>query len=388
MQNHYKNNNSFRAALTIAEIRSKFEKEMNISYEFIRPDPLISPIFPTSFTPSAGPNLAARSFSSEDETLESPDEYVIQPCIRYWDIDVVGDFSHLSFFEMATCVSQGGKDRIIVIGDVFNFLIEYLNLAPEYIWTTVYAGGKVAGTEFVPDSEAESIWLKLGVKPSHIVPVFGQEGFVANKQEPVGGYRTELYIEMKNTHFSKSETCKPGTCTCGRFIELATSVTYSFIVDFDNKVAIIPVDGAPVHAAGFGVERLAAIIYGSGNVKDVDVIRVPVSEIAKLIQNSEVHAQKKELFIKLVDSVRGLVFLITEGADNLPGKANKGRRWIINKYIRHLWSVLEALQVDYEKTLTTVCNSVLKIYQPHYSFLDKSSSQIVTRLISLIKRLQ
>jgi len=69
-------------------------------YKKIDSAPLVHPAFPTSFNMSAG--LVQLDPRIRMPTKSSPlKECLVQKCVRYFDINRVGDNNHLSFFEMA-----------------------------------------------------------------------------------------------------------------------------------------------------------------------------------------------------------------------------------------------------------------------------------------------
>ena len=166
-----------------------------------------------------GPNLASRVLLAGEPADAWHMVRVIQPCIRYWDMPQVGDGTHLSFFEMAMFARVDARSRPAVLRDLLATLRDGYGLDPEGLWATVYGGGAVAGQTFAPDREAAACWRRAGVAEGRIVEVLGAEGFVANRHEPVGGYRTELYCDVGGGCLGGGAYCRPSLSTCGRFIE-------------------------------------------------------------------------------------------------------------------------------------------------------------------------
>jgi alanyl-tRNA synthetase len=169
---------------SLQECRQLFLQSGINEYEIILPESLISESFPSSFTSSAGPNLASQSLLSMDELSSWKKGLVIQPCLRYWDIENSGDRRHLSFFEMATKVIVGG-DRWRTFHDIFQLIVDDFAIDKHNIWATYYNGGIVTGKEFLSDHEAVEFWQSVGLPKDRIVPVLGTEGFVANRHESV-----------------------------------------------------------------------------------------------------------------------------------------------------------------------------------------------------------
>ncbi len=350
------------SAITVNNIRQKFIDFISSEISFIEPESLICPIFPSSFTSSAGPNLAAKAFQLVGTYMPHANQAVIQPCIRYWDINSVGDHTHLSFFEMTALTSIEGFDRYTVIDKILRFLVSTMGLNKAALWATVFGGGPVCSIKFGPDIEARRIWTDLGISPKQIIDVYGTEGFVANKHEPVGGYRTEIYIELSEHCLKSHEKCLPAYCDCGRFVELATSVTYAYLVDLDASIPIIPAGKNPVHAAGFGIERLCSIYTQNASITDTESMQYPLKELLNLLQNIEFDNKQYISALKAIDHCRALLFLFADGADDLHGYSNKGRRWILNKYIRSLHKSLYSLPIESFEALRNIFASLMNLH--------------------------
>ena len=95
-----------------------------------------------------------------------------QKCIRTVDIDNVGDWSHLTFFEMLGNWSLGDYFKEGAIRLSFEFLTspEWLGIPPEKIAVTVFEGD-----EAVPrDEESAAVWQSLGI-PRERITYLGRE---------------------------------------------------------------------------------------------------------------------------------------------------------------------------------------------------------------------
>ncbi|MEN6383128.1 MAG: alanine--tRNA ligase-related protein, partial [Rectinema sp.] len=89
-----------------------------------------------------------------------------QKCIRTGDIDMVGDSSHLTFFEMLGNWSLGDYFKNEAIHWSYEFLTspEYLGIDPAKISVTVFAGD-----ESVPrDDRSAEIWKSVGIPEERI----------------------------------------------------------------------------------------------------------------------------------------------------------------------------------------------------------------------------
>lgn len=311
------------------ELTRLFASSVAQQHPRVPSEPLLSEFFPTSFTSSAGPAILLEHLE-RGQTRYPSRCHVIQPCLRYWDIPHVGDDTHLSFFEMAACASFEADGRTATLSEVARFLTEECRVGRERLWATYFRGGSVADSAvFSPDDEALQFWTRFGLQESHLVAVDGREGFVANQTEPVGGYRTELYVQVERES-PPCATCLPASCTCGRFIELATSVAYEYsVAHASDRFTILPLRSQKMFAAGFGVERLESILAGHGVVHRTARMHRLV-EVAADISGKRFTNQSA---VKLCDALRALLFLYAGGADRLSGKVNKSRRWVLNKWV-------------------------------------------------------
>src|SRR5215510_1991070 len=83
----------------------------------------------------------------------------VQECVRTGDIDVVGDDSHLTWFEMLGNWSLGDYGRDEAIAWSFEFLTGELGLPVERLGVTCFAGDEEVAT----DHASAAIWWRLGV---------------------------------------------------------------------------------------------------------------------------------------------------------------------------------------------------------------------------------
>lgn len=82
-----------------------------------------------------------------------------QKCVRTNDLDVIGDTTHHTFFEMLGNWSLGDYFKNESISYSFEFLTKVLNIPIERLAVTVYAGDKN-----IPfDEVSHNKWLSLGI---------------------------------------------------------------------------------------------------------------------------------------------------------------------------------------------------------------------------------
>ncbi len=233
----------------------------------------------------------------------------VQKCFRTSDIDLVGDESHLTFFEMLGNFSFGpaGNDDPQNLGNdgyfkrsaiywAYDFIIKEMGLIIDYV--SVFEGDK----EIPQDKESEDIWKELGVKN---IKRFGRDD---NFWGPTGsegpcGPTTEIYvngIEIWNLVFNQYYKYPDG-----RFEKLKNS-------GIDT---------------GMGLERLVMTVQGKKNIFEIDFFQPLFDVFPDFLSES-----KKRI---LIDHARAIVFLIGDGV--IPSNKDAGyilrrilRRYIVN----------------------------------------------------------
>lgn len=331
------------------QIHSLFKDFMvNKGYAVKEREKFISPIFPTTFTMSGGPDLAYK-FWQGDKSLQG-NQIVNQPCIRHWDIELTGDGKHLSFFNMFVADSIDGYSRKELIMHFIEFFTNYLGLEPSRFYASYFGGGNIKGTYFKPDDEMKQIWQDAGFNESKIIAfgdAFGMEAFVANSIEPVGGPRAELFYDLRddqrkiNSSQEFFELEKQG-----KFLEFFTHVLYNVEVQ-SNKQTLNTnpefnfknMDKQAI-AAGFGPQRILRILEGVQDIGDISLFDYLKCELGEMPRQFH-----KETTI-VTDHIRGIVFLINDGVLELRVKKNTSRKYIFRKYFKHFKENFDKLPLE------------------------------------------
>lgn len=339
------------------KIVDKFSETFGLKYKHVKPEPLISKKYITSFTSSAGPSVAIEMLDEKFVMNYPLNSYVTQPCIRYWDIDSVGDKTHLSFFQMAALITFENNKRVEILHDTYKFIIDILNEKNPKIWGTYYKGGKIINKiSLEPDKEGKSILKEIGIPECNIVGVNGQDGFTANQGWPFGGYKLELYLEL--TENKGCESCVPPSCNCGRFIELASAIHYKYFINKESNT-ILPFQGFEFFEAGIGIERLESALFNEGNILYSTQFNDVLKSVELVDKQNELGLKQNQKF-KIADIIRPLIFLHNESADKLPGKKNRGRHWVLNKFFNVLKKEfpfdIDLLQLPYTATINSYKN--------------------------------
>jgi alanyl-tRNA synthetase len=142
----------------------------------------------------------------------------------------------------------------------------------------------------------------------------------------------------------------------------------------------------PVHAAGFGVERVMQVLLGRNDIGMVDVIAMCRDKIGGMATHRLADAKTQRAATVAADHLRGLAFLANEGAPDLPGKENKGRRWIINRYAKSLRAACVDLGIEADALVLAVLPDITACYSQWYPLLRENEPLIGIRLIKLLQR--
>lgn len=350
---------------------------------------LISPVFPTTFTMSGGPDLAYKFWQGDKSMLGN--KIVNQPCIRHWDIELTGDKKHLSFFNMFVADSISGDgvfgySRKEVISHFYEFFIEYLHLDPSRFYASYFGGGNIQGTNFEPDEEMREIWLSLGIPASRIIPlggIHGMEAFVANTVEPVGGPRAELFYDLREDRTEVKSAEEFLTLDKeGKILEFCTHVLYNLEVRIEENekgplFSFQKMDKKAI-AVGFGPQRILTILEKVNHVGDISILTLLRHCLGPVPKN----LYREEVIV--ADHIRGLVMLINDGVLELHGEKNRSRRTIFNRYFRHFAENFSKLPIeDRSDALYRLTNETIELFSLLFPEFIKRKKFIQEKIIQL-----
>ena len=194
-----------------------------------------------------------------------------QKCVRTGDIDEVGDYSHLTFFEMLGNWSLGDYFKKESIAFSYEFLTKHLGFTNDQLAVTAFAG-----EDNIPrDDETAEIWKSHGLRDDQIF-FYGRED---NWWGPAGltgpcGPDTEIFFD--NGKPKCSENCGP-SCHCGKYTEIWNNVFMQYFKD--DKGNFTPLKQKNVDT-GMGLERICCITEGKKTVYDTSLFSGIIS-IAK-----------------------------------------------------------------------------------------------------------
>ncbi len=279
-----------------------------------------------------------------------------QKCIRTPDIDEVGHTDrHGTYFEMLGNFSFGDYFKHEAIPWAWEFLTKELEIPAERLYCSVYEN----------DDEAVEIWNKeVGVPMDHIVRLGKADNFWEHGEGPCGPC-SEIYFDRGPEHGCGKPDCKVG-CECDRYMEIWNNVFTQF--EGDGKGNYTPLEHPNIDT-GMGLERLACVMQGVGNLFEVDTVRNIMKKVSE-ISGVEYHktTEKNDISLRVItDHARSVTFLIGDGV--MP--SNEGRGYVLRRLLRRAARHGRLLGIDHP-FLTEVADVVISENKDAYpNLLEK-----------------
>jgi len=241
-----------------------------------------------------------------------------QKCFRTTDIEVVGDSTHLTFFEMLGNFSVGDYFKQEAIGWAWEFVTQHLGIPPQRLWIST----------FLDDDESFRIWREIGVPEQRILR-FGEED---NFWGPAGdsgpcGPCSEIFYDFGEEVGCGKPSCAPN-CDCGRFTEIWNLVFTQYNQDKEGNRTPLP---KPNIDTGSGLERVAAVMQGKTSVYETDLFTPLLECIGELADKRYGSDAEVDNSMRIIaEHSRGIAFLIADGV--LPD--NEGQGYVLRRLLR------------------------------------------------------
>ncbi len=243
-----------------------------------------------------------------------------QKCVRaggkHNDLDNVGYTArHHTFFEMLGNFSFGDyfKERAIELA--WNLITKEYGLDADRLIVTVYHD----------DDQAFDLWRKIGGLPEdRIIRIATSDNFWAMGDTGPCGPCSEIFFD----HGPTIPGGPPGSPDedGDRFIEIWNLVFMQFEqLSADERVEL----PKPSIDTGMGLERLTALLQGTHDNYDIDLLRT-IMEASAEFTNVDVDGDHKSGHKVIADHLRASSFLIADGV--LP--SNEGRGYVLRRIMR------------------------------------------------------
>ncbi len=282
-----------------------------------------------------------------------------QKCIRTPDIECVGKTArHGTFFEMLGNFSFGDYFKHEAINWAWEFLTKIMEIPKEVLWITVYE----------EDDEARDIWInEVGVNPDRVVKMGKEDNFWEHGTGPCGPC-SEIHVDRGADCGCGKPDCKLG-CDCDRFMEVWNLVFTQFDKDEDGNYNRL---SKPNIDTGMGLERLACIMQGVGNLFEVDTVQSTMKHISKITGVNYKENEKTDVSLRVItDHIRSTVMMVSDGV--IP--SNEGRGYVLRRLLRRAARHGRLLGVEKE-FLYTVADTVIDESKQGYPELDEKRDYI------------
>ena len=282
---------------------------------------------PTLLLTIAGMNQFKPYFSG----LQTPPNQRLtsaQKCFRTPDIDIVGDATHNTMFEMLGNFSIGDYFKEKAIAFALEFVTEKLGLSAESFAMTIHE----------TDDEAHQLWQNVGI-PLDRIYRFGDEdnwwGPPIHGEEGPCGPCSELHYDFGQSRGCLREDCTPNCENqmstgeqCNRYVELWNLVFMQFYHHPDGSRDPLP---APSIDTGMGLERATIIMQDAATMYETDIFSAMIEQVSSMTDVTYGDDLEMDYAIRaVVEHSRSSTFLTADGV--VPG--NEGRGYVLRRVIR------------------------------------------------------
>ena len=295
----------------------------------------------------------------------------VQKCVRTGDIEDVGDFSHLTFFEMLGNWSLGDYFKKEMIPWSWEFLTseKYLGLPKDRLAFTVFAGDK----DCPRDEESANLWRSCGVADDHIfyLPKENNWWGPAGVTGPCGP-DTEMFI------ITDKEPCGPDcspACSCGRYLEIWNDVFMQYNKKEDGTFEPLAQKNVDT---GMGLERTICVLNGKKSVYETDLFENILGKIAELSGKTygEDEATTKAFRI-IADHMRTSTFIM--GDDRGVSPANVDQGYVLRRLIRR--AVRYGMEIGMPDGFTgEIAKVIIEQYKDVYPELKRNEAFVLEQL--------
>ena len=286
-----------------------------------------------------------------------------QKCIRTPDIERVGITArHGTFFEMLGNFSFQDYFKEEVIPWAWEFLTsdEWMAIPKDRLHISVYE----------EDDEAYDIWTKkVGIAPDHMVRLGKEDNFWEHGSGPCGPC-SEIYFDRGPEYGCGEPTCGVG-CDCDRYMEIWNLVFSQFDADGKGHYERL---ARPNIDTGMGLERLACVMQGVGNLFEVDTVQSVLHHVEHIANKTYGEDDKTDISIRVItDHIRSCTFMVSDGI--LP--SNEGRGYVLRRLLRRaarhgrMLGITRPFLVELVETVIQSSESAYPELREHDAYIKK-----------------
>ncbi|MGD9606242.1 MAG: alanine--tRNA ligase [Leucobacter sp.] len=263
----------------------------------------------------------------------------VQKCIRTNDIEEVGKTPrHGTFFQMCGNFSFGDYFKEGAIRFAWELLTTPeaeggLGFDAKDLWVTVYED----------DDEAFGLWREIAGLPEERIQRLGMDtNYWSTGQPGPAGPCSEIFFDRGPEYGIDGG---PATDD-DRYVEIWNLVFMQYqIADVKSKTDFTIVGPLPKQNidTGMGLERVAFIKQGVGNMYEIDQVRPVLDAAAELAGKAYGADHDDDVRLRVIaDHVRSGLMLIADGVT----PSNEGRGYILRRLLRRVIRSMRLLGVD------------------------------------------
>ena len=251
----------------------------------------------------------------------------VQKCIRTLDIEEVGKTTrHGTFFQMNGNFSFGDYFKEGAIGFAWELLTSSeadggLGFAEKDLWVTIYED----------DDEAFDLWRKVADIPESRIQRMGREdNYWSTGQPGPAGPCSEIYFDRGAEFGPEGGPAADDT----RYLEIWNLVFMQYLIEnVRSKIDFDIVGELPQKNidTGMGMERVAFIKQGVGNMYEIDQVRPVLDRAAELSGRRYGANPEDDVRMRVVaDHIRSALMLMTDGVT----PSNDQRGYVLRRLLR------------------------------------------------------
>ncbi|NCV17893.1 MAG: alanine--tRNA ligase [Rhodobacterales bacterium] len=305
---------------TLNDIRSTFlDYFKRQGHEVVQSSPLVPRNDPTLMFANSG-MVQFKNLFTGVETRDYKRAVTSQKCVRaggkHNDLDNVGYTArHHTFFEMLGNFSFGDYFKSEAIPFAWELITKEFDIPKERLLVTVYH----------TDEEAALLWKKVaGLPDDKIIRISTNDNFWMMGATGPCGPCTEIFFD----HGEKYWGGPPGSPEedGDRFVEIWNLVFMQYEQFEDGTRKDLPNQSIDT---GMGIERVAALLQGTNDNYETDLIRALIEASAEAT-SSKPDGDNSNHHRVIADHLRSTSFLIADGV--MP--SNEGRGYVLRRIMR------------------------------------------------------
>ena len=220
------------------------------------------------------------------------------------------------------------------------------------------------------DDEAYDIWTKkVGIAPDHMVRLGKEDNFWEHGSGPCGPC-SEIYFDRGPEYGCGKPTCGVG-CDCDRYMEIWNLVFSQFDADGKGHYERL---ARPNIDTGMGLERLACVMQGVGNLFEVDTVQSVLHHVEHIAGKTYGANAKDDISIRVItDHIRSCTFMVSDGI--LP--SNEGRGYVLRRLLRRaarhgrMLGISRPFLVELAETVIQSSESAYPELREHDAYIKK-----------------